>query len=501
MTTASPARLAAAPTTGGPGTERQAPEPQAAEHPTPAHPAPAHPATRGRRLSPRAAFWLQVSIAVSFLAGSSAPTPLYAVYQARWGFSPITTTVVFGVYAIAVLAALLVFGSLSDHVGRRPVLLVALGMQAAAMVTFAVADGVGTLLVARVVQGLSTGAALGAIGAGLVDLDRVRGTTANAVAPILGTAIGSGVSGLAVEFLPAPTQLIYLALLATFVLQGAGVLLMRESATPRPGALGSLRVRLALPADVRRPLLVAAPALVALWSLAGFYGSLGPALVRRVAGTDSIALGGLALFVLAGSGGLAVLAVRTVAARDAMLLGTLALAGGTALTLLAVVYGTGLELFIGAGVAGAGFGAAFQGTLRTIVPVAAPQDRAGVLSLVLVICYLAFGLPAVLAGYLVVHGGGVGTTSREYAAAVIVLAVLALVGLARPGRPATKTTDGASSTESPYPGGAVRGSAAVTSLSTSPASQAPTAGPDARIHRSSHRGLPAVNCPTCQYPA
>ena len=398
-------------------------------------------AERGRRLPARAAFWLQVSIAVSFLAGSSAPTPLYSVYQGRWGFSPITTTVVFGVYALAVLAALLVLGSLSDHVGRRPVLLVALVLQAAAMVAFVAADGVGALLVARVVQGLSTGAALGAIGAGLLDLDRVRGTTANAVAPILGTALGSGVSGLAVQYLPAPTRLVYLGMLTVFALQALGVLLMRESASPRPGALGSLRIRLALPADVRRPLLVAAPALVALWALAGFYGSLGPALVRQVAGTDSIALGGLALFVLAGSGGLAVFAVRSVAARDAMLLGTLALGAGTALTLLAVVYGSGLELFLGAAVAGAGFGGAFQGALRTIVPAAAPQDRAGVLSLVLVICYLAFGLPAVLAGYLVVHGGGVLATSRDYAAAVVVLAVLALAGLARPAR-ATRPAQG-----------------------------------------------------------
>jgi MFS family permease len=63
------------------------------------------------------------SITVSFLAASSAPTPLYATYQAAWGFSALTTTVVFGVYAIAFLAALLTAGRLSDHIGRRPVLL------------------------------------------------------------------------------------------------------------------------------------------------------------------------------------------------------------------------------------------------------------------------------------------------------------------------------------------------------------------------------------------
>src|ERR1700754_1516258 len=67
-------------------------------------------------------------------ATPSAPTPLYAIYQGEWGFSPITTTIVFGIYAIAVLSSLLVFGKLSDHVGRRPVLLTALVVQVGAMV-------------------------------------------------------------------------------------------------------------------------------------------------------------------------------------------------------------------------------------------------------------------------------------------------------------------------------------------------------------------------------
>ena len=86
------------------------------------------------RLPPRVALYLQASIVVAFLAASSAPTPLYAVYQSKWGFTPITITAVFGIYALAVLAALLTVGSLSDYVGRRPVLLVAIVIQAAGLV-------------------------------------------------------------------------------------------------------------------------------------------------------------------------------------------------------------------------------------------------------------------------------------------------------------------------------------------------------------------------------
>src|ERR1700712_714378 len=109
---------------------------------------------RGTTLSTTASIALLASIVVSFLAASAVPTPLYSVYQAEWSFSPITTTVVFGVYAVAVLVSLLTVGSLSDHIGRRPVLLVALAVQAATMIVFATADGVPMLMLARVLQGL-----------------------------------------------------------------------------------------------------------------------------------------------------------------------------------------------------------------------------------------------------------------------------------------------------------------------------------------------------------
>src|SRR3954451_15220653 len=146
--------------------------------------------TRRPTLPTRLAFALNISVLVSLLAASSAPTPLYAVYQREWGFSPITTTVVFGVYALAVLCALLVFGRISDHVGRRPVLLVALAVQAAAMVVFAHAGGVPARLTGRIVQGVATGAALGSIGAGLLDVDRTTRGFLNSLAPAAGTAGG-----------------------------------------------------------------------------------------------------------------------------------------------------------------------------------------------------------------------------------------------------------------------------------------------------------------------
>lgn len=393
-------------------------------------------------MSSRAAFVLFVSLVVSFIAGSAAPTPLYSVYQAAWGFSPVTVTVVFAVYAVAVLGTLLVAGSLSDHIGRRPVLIVATAMQIVAMAMFARAEGVGMLLAARIVQGVATGGASAAVGAAMIDVDRTRGTVANAVAPMIGTAVGALLGGLLVEYAVAPTLLVYLLVGGVLVVQLALLAFAPETAVRRPGALASLpavlaslpavlawlRPRFTLPRDVRGPLLLAAPALVAAWALPGFYGSLGPALVRRLLGSPSLAVGGAALGVLAASAAVVILVTHAREPRRLMRAGTSALAIGVSLTIAAMSSGSATTFFAGAAIAGGGFGATFQGAIRSVLPLAAAEERAGVLSIIYVIAYLSFGAPAVAAGLRVVHGGGLVATAREYGFAVISLAIGAFAG-------------------------------------------------------------------------
>jgi MFS family permease len=390
---------------------------------------------RARRLSDRAALYLQASIVVSFLAASSAPTPLYAAYQAAWHFSPITTTVVFGVYAVAVLAALLTAGSLSDHLGRRPILLAAIGLQAASMLVFAAASGVPTLMAARIVQGLATGLAVGAVGAGMLDLDRAKGTVANAVTPMTGTATGALLSGALVQYLPAPTHLVYFVLLGVFALQALGVARMRETSAREAGALASLRPQLGVPAAARGPLLKVLPVLIAVWALGGLYASVGPSVVGQIVGSRSPLLGGLALFVLGGSAALTVFLLRDTAPRTVMLYGTAMLIAGVGVTLVGIEAKSAAVFFFGAVVAGSGFGGGFQGAIRTVIPLARPHERSGLLSTVYIASYLALGLPAVAAGVLAVHGGLL-PAAREYSAAVIVLAATALVAVARPARAA-----------------------------------------------------------------
>jgi MFS family permease len=374
---------------------------------------------------------LSSAVIVMFLAASAAPTPLYATYAAAWHFTPITVTMIFGIYAIAVLASLLTVGSLSDYVGRRPVLIAATLVQAATTLLFITASSATDLIIARIVQGLATGAAAAAVGAALIDFDKEKGAIANAVSPMVGSATGGLLSGLLVQYLPLPTVLVYVVIAVVLVGLAAALWFIPETSSARPGALASLRPHFRLPTEARRPLLIAVPALVAAWALAGFYFSIGQALVKALLGTQSVAPGGVMLFMLAGSGALTVLLNHKRSARAFMLLGSTLLIVGVAITLAAFELRISPLLFVGAVVAGGGFGASFQGAIRSVVPLAQPHERAGLLSVVYVIAYLAMGVPAVIGGIRMVHGGGLWLTAREYGIAVIVLAMLALVGTLR----------------------------------------------------------------------
>ncbi|MDG4840019.1 MFS transporter [Micromonospora sp. WMMD967] len=393
------------------------------------------------RLSPRVSLLLLASILVSFLAASAAPTPLYGTYQERWHFSPVTTTVVFAVYALAVLVSLLTFGKLSDHVGRRPVLAVAIVVQMLSLVVFVFANGVPTLVVARLLQGLAAGAATGAVGAGMLDIDRARGTLANSIAPGIGTGSGALLSALLIDFLPAPTRLVYVVLFVVLLIQLVGIALMPETVTPMAGARRSLRPEIKLPRTVRDPLLVVVPVLFAVWALAGFFGALGPALVRSLMNT-SIVVGGLVLFVFAVFGSIAVLLLRNTAARTVILIGIVALVLGMVVTLVSVMAESVPGFFVGLALGGVGFGGGFQGSLKTITPLVEAHERASVLSLLYIVCYVGFGLPTVIAGFLVVYAGGLPQTADEYSVAVILLALVALFGVRR----ATRTTQPAAAT-------------------------------------------------------
>ncbi len=393
------------------------------------------------RVLPRgSAFWLVAVATGAILAASSAPSPLYPVLQAEFGFSAIMLTTIFAMYVLALLLSLLSVGRLSDYIGRRPVLAAALVVDAAAMVVFLSADGVGWLLAARAVQGLATGAAMGVLGAYLLDLqpgDGSRlGSLVNSVAPTAGLGLGSVLTGLLVQYAPHPTRLVFAILTAVFLALALATVVLPETVRPIPGALASLRPQVAVPPAARRAFAGATPTMIATWALAGLILSLGGSLLGTVFHVSNHAVVGLVIGLFAGASAAAAVAARDLRPASMTRIGTTALAAGTGLFITALATSS-LALFVAASVvAGGGFGAAFLGALRSVTQLAQPHERAALLSAVYVVSYLAFSIPAVVAGLLVTHIG-LRDTALGYGVFVAVLTVTTFGVEARIRRSAT----------------------------------------------------------------
>jgi hypothetical protein len=367
---------------------------------------------------------------LTFLAASSAPTPLYHLYQEGLHFSSGMLTLIFGVYALSLLAALLTVGSLSDHLGRKPVIFAALALNMLAMLLFINESSVAWLIAARTLQGFATGMATAVLGAALLDTDRQQGPLVNSVAPLLGMACGAMGSSLLVEFAPLPTQLIYWTLLALMLGQAMYVWRLPETVSRIPGALASLRPTLHVPPQARRALWLSLPVDVAVWAMGGFYLSLAPSLVRAATGSTSNLIGGGLVAVLTLSGALMIFSLRNRPAHKVLRLGASLLAVGVALILVAVHSASLPLFFIATLIAGSGFGAGFLGALRSVVPLALPHERAGLMSAFYVLSYLAFCLPSLLAGNLIRSFGLIATTDG-YGVVLIMLTLGALAGLLR----------------------------------------------------------------------
>ena len=380
-------------------------------------------------LGREASFWIVAVTLGLFLFAAAAPSPLYAVYAAKWRFSAITVTEVFAVYAIALLIALLVTGSLSDSVGRRPVVLAALAIQLVSMFVFVYASNVEWLFVARIAQGIATGVATAPLAASFVDLQSPEhpalAPTVNSATPILGLALGALSSAALVQYGPDPLHLIYWLLVAGFALAGAGIVLIREPSVSRTAP--RLMPRVGVERAVRPAFLAAVPCLVAGWAVGGFYLSLGPSLALRLAGSSNRLIGGLAIFALAGVGAVCIVGARSWPAPRNMLLGSIALVIGLAVTVGAVAVSSVGLFFAATAITGVGFGVAWLGILRTLVVLASPTGRGALLSAIFIVAYVAFAVPAVIAGYLVTRIG-LHDAALWYGGAVGVLALAGLAG-------------------------------------------------------------------------
>ncbi|MGI4862180.1 MAG: MFS transporter [Janthinobacterium lividum] len=399
---------------------------------------PNHAARTPANDSPLGPLTLLTLTLATFFAASSVPTPIYRLYQQAWGFSSGMLTLVFGIYALSLLLALLTTGPLSDYLGRRPVILAALALEMAGMGIFVGASGVGWLIAARVVQGFATGMAASVLGAATLDVDRHRGPLLNGVAPLVGMAVGALGASMLVQYAPAPLRLVYLLLLAIFALQAVGVFALGETVTPRPGALAAMRPRIVVPRAARGALWRVAPVNVAVWALGGFYLSLGPTLARAATHSTAVTTGGWVVFTLTVAGVVAILLLRGMNATKMLFTGSLLLAAGVLVTLVGVHASQTSVFFIGTTIAGTGFGVAFQGALRSLLPLAQPHERAGLLAAFYVLSYLAFSIPAIVVGVLVPKVG-LRMATDVYGTALVVLALLTALGIALPRRRATSS--------------------------------------------------------------
>lgn len=363
-----------------------------------------------------------------FMAASSAPTPLYRLYQSLWSFPVMELTLIFAAYVMSLLVSLLCFGGWSDHIGRRRIVSVALLLEALSMALFLLADGPGWLIAARLLQGVATGLAMAAMAAALMDINPQRGATLNSLLPLAGMGLGALGTGLLAKYAPQPTQLIFIILLSGFVLQALRTWRAADTVEAEPGAVLSVVPRIAVPRRLWLPLLSVVLPNMAAWALGGFYLSLMPSLLRQLAPGNYQLLGGITTALLTGCGALSIILASRGQWHGPKILLTAAsgLILGSAVLLVGMEQDNVLILLSGSAVSGFGFGLGFLGVLRTMVPRVQAHERAGFMAALYILSYCSNAVPAVIAGYSAQHAG-LHQTAQVFISGVLISCLLGLV--------------------------------------------------------------------------
>lgn len=379
-------------------------------------------------LRSRAGFRITLAGMAVMMAGASAPSPFYPMLQQEIGFSAATLTGIFAVYTLALLASLLIMGSLSDHIGRRPVISGGFAMMALSVALFWHAGDVQGLMVARVLQGIAAGLLLSALSAAVVDLEPKdkpgSASVWNSVVPLGGLAAGALVAGILMDVTDMAEADVFGTLVAAYALFAALIWFIPETAPRHEGIWASLRPRIGVPATAAKAFWRSAPAVIAGWATGGLYLSLGAPIVRHVFGAEDHATQAIVIVLLCAAGAVACYIARGHSSRRVTLYGTAALSVGTALTLGAIA-GQSLPVYLAAlTIAGTGFGTCFYGVLRSIVPVVAPEERGELFAALFTLSYLAFGLPTLLAG-LSIGVFGLTPTTLGYGALIVLFSAMA----------------------------------------------------------------------------
>ncbi|MEH3033014.1 MAG: MFS transporter [Aeromicrobium erythreum] len=377
-----------------------------------------------------------MALVVVALGTSGAPAPLYGIYAHDWGFAPLTTTIVFAAYAVAALVAVLVTGSISDRYGRKPVLLSALALILVGLVVFMTAQGVGALVLARVLHGLGVGATVVAATAALLDLrpdDGQRtgqrtGVAFNVgiAAAILGTAVIADVG-------PDPLVTPYLVLAALAVALFLLVAVMRE--THRDARTTRLHIaRPRVPRSISEHFRFSALGVMASWSVLGVFLSLFPSIAARAVHAEHVLFGGAVVAASAGAAAVSQLVGGRWPAKPAAVVGDLGTGVFLLLAIPAVDSGNGWVIGAVSALLGFFFGLAFGGSLRHLTQHIPAAHRGEVMSAFYVLAYSAMAVPTVVAGW----ASTVWRPESVFAPFMVVVAAACatagLLGLRRPSR-------------------------------------------------------------------
>lgn len=379
------------------------------------------------------------------MAGTTLPTPLYGLYREELGFSELMVTVVFAVYALGVIAVLLLAGNYSDRVGRRPVLLVALAFSALSAVCF-LSDflsgfpsggGLPFLFAGRLLSGFSAGLFSGAATAAVLELApperKSRAGYAAAAANMGGLGCGPLLAGLLAQYAPWPLALPYLTHLALLAVACVLVLLLPET-VDAPERWPGLRPQgMVVPPEVRGVFAPSALAAFAGFSLLGLFTAVAPAFVSQTLGVANLAVSGAVVFsvFLGSTAGQSL--TEKLGARRALPVGCLVLVAGLALVATSLAAESLPALVVGALCGGLGQGLAFRAALTSVAAAAPAEHRGGTISTFFVVAYTGISLPVVGVGALTV-ALGLRTAGLTFTTCVAVLAAGTAVHLLRGSR-------------------------------------------------------------------
>ncbi|MFI6013496.1 MFS transporter [Streptomyces sp. NPDC051243] len=372
------------------------------------------------------------------MAGTTAPTPLYPLYGEQFGFTPFTVTVVFAVYALGVVLGLLVFGRLSDQVGRRPVLIAATLLSVCAAAVFLFAENVGAVLVARVVSGISaalvTGAATASLAERLGPHARVKPATVALLANMGGLACGTLLAGILADVAPSPLRTPWVVMLALAGVGVLGVLLNGESSAHRSGFSPRLQP-LHVPGEIRSDFLRSAMAAGSGFAVLGVLTAVTGLFLGTVRHESSHALTGLVVFLAFACTALGQLLVRVLRPTIALPAACAGLIAAAGLIALSMATGTLAPLLAGAAGNGLATGIAVGHGIGGITTRSAPQHRGAAVSTFFAILYSMLAVPAIGVGVLI-RETGLRPAGETFSAVVAALCLGVLLSLVRTGRKA-----------------------------------------------------------------